>query len=137
MRKLLTMLFVTSTLALGCAGEEMPEKPQIEPDRTKLQFGQEVGEAVYVGTRPVETLQLRNGGLEKLEIANVLISGPNTAQFKAEIDKKSVESLQKAFVQVIYEPTQAGTHTATLEITSNAENTPALKVELSAKAVNP
>lgn len=137
MRKLLTTLFVTSTLALGCAGEEMPEKPQIEPDRTALQFGQEVGNAVYVGTSPSETLQLRNTGLETLQIANVTVSGPNADRFTAEIDKKSVESLQRAFVQVVFNPTQAGDHTATLEITSNAENSPSLKIALSAKAVNP
>ena len=110
---------------------------QIEPDRTKLQFGQEVGNAVFVGTRPVETLQLKNGGLETLQISDVLVTGANAAQFKAEIDKKTVESLQRALVQVVYEPTQPGAHTAMLEIKSNAANTPALTIELSAKAVNP
>jgi hypothetical protein len=90
-----------------------------------------------VGTVKRETLQLKNEGAATLTISEVKVSGANPALFTAQIDTKSIDSLQKAFVAVDYAPTAAGKHQATLTITSNAENSPVLEISLSATAVAP
>lgn len=134
--RLKPVVLAVATLFLAC-GEDIPQKPQIEPDRTEIQFGGEFADAVWVGTTVRETLQLKNGGAEILEISEVAVSGTDAALFGAKIDTKSVDTEQKAFVELSYAPDAVGKHSAVLTVTSNAENTPKLEIKLSATAVAP
>ena len=134
--RLKPILIAASALLLAC-GEEIAENPQLQPDRTEIRFGGEFSEAVWVGTVKRETLQLKNEGAATLAISEVAVSGADAALFTAQIDTKSIDSQQKAFVAVDYAPTAAGKHQATLTITSNAENGPVLEIPLSATAVAP
>lgn len=116
-----------------------PAAPQIEPDRTQLSFGAEFGRAVYVGTVPVETLQLRNGGAQALAVETPTLSGPDSALFAVRVPaaKQSAAFGERAFVQVSYSPKASGTHHAVLHVVSNAADHPALEIPLTAQAMAP
>ncbi len=139
-----------SLLVAGCLGDpKLPQKPQIEPDRTEIAFGGDFttgADAVWVNTVQTETLQLRNGGTDALSITAMSLSGANAGLFTVAINPdadaggvgtlpKSVASRERAFAQVTYAPKAAGKHEATLTITSNAENSPTLVVPLHGTAV--
>jgi len=135
--RLKPVLFAASALLFACSNEGLPENPQLQPDRTEIRFGGEFSEGVWVGTVKRETLQLKNIGTATLAIGDVSVSGADASLFTTQIDTVSVGSLQKAFVAIDYAPTAAGTHQATLTVTSNAENSPVLEIALSATAVAP
>lgn len=128
------ILMAASVLLFAC-GEGLPENPQLQPDRTEVRFGGEFAEAVWVGTVKRETLQLKNEGAATLAISDVSVAGADAALFSVKIDTRSIGAEQKAFVELDYAPTAPGTHAAELTITSNAENSPTLKIPLKATAV--
>ena len=131
-----TIFALAAAAALwGCHGSDVAQKPRIQPDRTELGFGSEYGDAVFVGTRPQETLQLKNGGQDDLAVASVAVQGANGAVFTAVLDKQRVKSGETAFVAVTYAPTASGSHSAQLVIASNAENSPSLTIGLKGSAV--
>ena len=131
-------LFLAALVALAaCGGSDLPRKPQISSDRAALGFGSDVGEAVFVGTTRTETLQVKNGGQDVLTLQAPKISGTNADLFTAVLDKTSVESGKKAFVQVTYKPGSVGKHSATMDLLSNAENAPTLTIKLAAEAAKP
>jgi outer membrane lipopolysaccharide assembly protein LptE/RlpB len=135
--QLKTLALLVSAALLAC-GESLPDKPQIEPDRTAIWFpAADPNGAVWVGTTLTETLQLMNGGIETLNISELSIGGENADRFTVEVDKKSVESEQRAFVKLTFTPLEPGKHAAELTVVSNAENTPTLKIPLGATAVAP
>src|SRR5687767_10576740 len=72
-------LLLASIVALcACGGEKpRPEKPFILADRASLGFGLENGQAVYIGTRPQQSLQISNEGLQDLNITDITLSGDN------------------------------------------------------------
>lgn len=59
----------------ACAKDVLLPKAQLCFDREGLGFGQEFGSATLIGTKPIETLALRNGGIEDLVITSADISG--------------------------------------------------------------
>jgi hypothetical protein len=133
---------LASALALamlaGCpSGTDLPQKPQIEPDVTELNFGAPFY-GVCVGAEQPGTVQLRNGGKEDLVISKVEITGTNAGLFSLYSPKPdvpqfpmTVTSETSGFVTLIYAPTARGKHSARLEITSNAENQPKLTIPMS------
>lgn len=121
MRTAFAALAAAALVAFGCGGgESLPEGPVIKPDRAQLNFGRDFSNAVYVGTMVDETLQLKNGGAQPLEIGEIAISGPNADYFSYTINTRSVASEEKAFLTVTYAPKAAGKHSATLTIHSNS-----------------
>jgi len=139
MRNVLCALATLALVATGCGdngGEDLPDKPLIQPDRIELNFGADFGNAVYVDSSVPDTVQLRNGGRQDLVISKVELSGPDADAFTITGDPAgTVESAQTTFVQVTYTPTTSGAHRATLTITSNADNNPTLTITLSPSAV--
>lgn len=129
-----------SACLVACGGDTtLPAKPQIQTDMTQLTFGGDFGNAVYVGTQKTNTLQVMNGGTETLHISDVTITGTNKELFGTPLwVLHDIESTKVAVIQVTYTPKAAtgkNADTATLVITSNAENKPTLSIPLSAKAV--
>lgn len=137
-----------SALALamfvGCGGNEvvdLPQKPQIQPDVTALNFGMPIN-SVCVGARQPQSIQLKNGGKDDLSIDLIEITGTNANLFTFEADSLhstrpiKVASGTAVVVTVYYAPTSRGQHSAQLEITSNAENHPKLTVSMNPKAVD-
>ncbi|MBI5543475.1 MAG: hypothetical protein HY901_06270 [Deltaproteobacteria bacterium] len=137
MRTLCTLLAVVALTALGCGGDgDLPDKPQIQPDRVELNFGADFSNAVYVDSAPGDTVMLQNKGNEDLLISKVEITGPDAQFFTvAGQPAGNVESTKTTFVAVVYRPTAAGKHKASLVITSNAENSPTLTINMGPSAV--
>jgi hypothetical protein len=124
-------------------GGPAPETPFLDPDRTRLAFGGEFGHGVWVGTKTTETLQLRNLGKQPLSISAVSVEGADQGLFAARLSPASdggavvISATQRAFVQVAYAPSDAGSHEAALKVLSNAANQPTFTVPLAGKAVSP
>lgn len=117
----------------GMDAGPLPAQAQILVDRTALAFGSEFGEGIVLGQTPRETLQIKNGGQAALVVSAVSISGPSTAFLADQLAvNQSVPSGQSAFITVTYSPVATGTDTASLQIASNAQNSPTLAVPLNA-----
>jgi hypothetical protein len=108
-------------------------KAQQCPDRIALQFGLEVGSGTFIGTKPIESISIRNGGLENLSVSAVTLSGDSAFSVKTEPATlpAAIKGKQYFFVQVSFAPTQAKLYSGTLTIQSNAENTPSQVIQLS------
>jgi hypothetical protein len=161
MRKSLLML-CTLALVAGCskggasdagnadAGPPPPDAPTIATDRLQLNFDGDFGQAILLGTKPADTLQIFSKGKQDLVISSVqIISGPgpdggtlgDTALFDdgTGADKTDIPLGQSAAVQVVFDSTQRGTgfFGAILEIKSNAANTPVLDIPMLVDVVTP
>lgn len=64
-----------ATTGKACDKDVQLPKAQFCFDREGLGFGQEFGSATLIGTKPIETLALRNGGIEDLVITSAELSG--------------------------------------------------------------
>jgi hypothetical protein len=121
------------------SGKVPPQEPQIETDRSIIGFGEEFGDAVYVSTTPVETLQVWNRGQDDLIVSGITITGAAPAVFSYTTSAPSslltIHGGQVGFVQVSFAPTSAGTSSATMHLVSNAQNQPSLQVSLKGSAV--
>lgn len=137
MRTLLCALAAFALAACGGGtGTELPEKPQIQPDRVELNFGADFQNAVYVDSSLPDTIQIKNGGKQDLVLTSWEMSGTDAAFFKVTGEpKKTIASNTAAFIEVTYSPTAPGSHHATLTIVSNAENKPNLTITMGPSAV--
>ncbi len=138
MRTLFALL-VAAALFPACGGNTtLPQQPLIQPDRRELNYGADFGNAVLVGTSVAETLQLKNGGKDPLEISSVTVTGDNPGLFTFKLSlggpPASVESLKILFIEVIYSPKAVGKHKAKLVIVSNSSTDAELTIPLNATA---
>lgn len=105
-------------------------------DRDSIGFGQEFGSGTFIGTKPQESLILWNGGLEKLFISSVQLTGDR--EFTMEGPQKlELAGKERTFIRFIFAPTQVKTYSATLTIVSNAENAPQKVIGISGRGVSP
>lgn len=131
-------------LLAGCSGKsssadagggiQLVDGVQLRLDRTRLLFGQDYGNAVLLGTQPVNTLQIISGGKSPLTISKVEIvagtdadGGPlnDTGVFSASgPDKQTLNGGETALVQVVFSPDHDGPFGAILRITSNDPKSP-------------
>lgn len=123
-----------------CDPKYIAEKPQVCPDRTSTGFGREFGTATYIGTKPVTSFILRNGGDGDLVIKAIETTGDSqfkyTASWDTELDDgaipgTTVKGNKKVLIQVEFAPTQAKAYAGTIVIESNAQNTPNLTLQVS------
>lgn len=121
---------ILALAACGKGADELLVQPQIQPDRTALTFGQPAN-GTYVGTSPINSLQLRNEGQDDLVIQSVSLSGSSAFDIADGPSPKTVPSGQASFIQVSFTPSSAKQYTGTLTIVSNAQNTPKLEISLS------
>ncbi len=96
---------------------------------------------VYIGTAPVETVQLRNTGVETMQLTSVsksgdgafTIRGTNTdGTFPTEIKGRDI-----AYVQITFTPTAAKSYAASLTVKTSAVNTPERVISVVGKGVTP
>lgn len=143
MRQSIITIAALAVLA-GCGGGG---SPQLQLDRTRLLFGQDYGNAVLLGTQPINTLQILNTGKGDLTISKVeVVSGTDAdggalgdvAAFTAsQPDKATVPANDEALVQVVFNPDHTGLFGAILRITSNDPKSPTTDVVLSGDCVTP
>lgn len=141
-------LSVSIFLALfACEKESMPQKPQILVDREEVDFG-----FAFVGTKPQESLAIRNGGIEDLEVSSVTVGGDS--QFTVACPPECVEPSEEPFdcrnlkpcaikgkdrryFRIVFAPAQLKAYSGTITINSNAENAPQKVVNLTGRGASP
>src|SRR5262249_847363 len=85
-------------------GHDLPQQPQLIPDRDTIDFGPSLGYAVYVGTAPQESLQIHNGGSSNLLITSATLSGDPEFTMDGPLSMQ-VAGLQNTFIRIIFRPT--------------------------------
>jgi hypothetical protein len=112
-------------------------KPEWCPDRASLGFAQEFGSGTYIGTAPVESLSVRNGGLADLSITDGTYTGDSaftiTASWATDggFPATTVKGNESIFVQVAFAPTQAKLYTGTLTLNNTSANEPVAVIQIS------
>lgn len=119
-----------------CQRESPLERPQLCLDRDSLGFGLEFDQGTYVGTRPQESLILRNNGLEDLIIESIEKAGDGAFTLEGPTSDV-VKGKERTFLRVIFAPTEAREYQGTLTVRSNAENAPEKVIALSGLGVDP
>ncbi|HEY0881301.1 MAG TPA: hypothetical protein VGD87_07215 [Archangium sp.] len=118
---------------VACDGDSLVDQAQLCPDRASLGFAQEFGSGTRIGTRPINTLSMRNGGLTDLTINGASLSGDPA--FKLTTVPSALPATihgNKSFLaQIEFAPTEARLYTAKLIVESNAANTPTREFEIS------
>lgn len=111
----------------------------IVTDRTRLDFGAELGQGAFVGTSITETLQVRNRGAVPLDLTLATVTGAGFRLTQSSWDGGvvSVTNTRPAFFQVRFTPTDAGVSTGELVILSTATNAPRLVIPLQGTGVVP
>lgn len=127
-----TVFAISALLAIGaCGGETNKQKPQLTTDRLLMNFGQEFGEAVFVGAQKTEALQIINGGLDDLIIQSIDIEGEafsKTGPSAGELDAGvvtlpyAIKGRRRIFLDVTFRPPADRDYVGKITIKSNAEN---------------
>lgn len=120
----------------ACEKEPLPGAVLVT-DRDSLGFGGEFGSGAFVGTSVTNTLTLWNDGIEDLVISDITVEGQyfelNTADPLP--TGTAIQTYDRAFIQVFFEPGEVGTFEGTLTISSNADNEPTKVIGLSGRGV--
>jgi hypothetical protein len=118
---------------MPCAPDVLLDKAQSCPDHIAMQFGLEVRSGTRIGTAPIESVAIRNGGLEDLTISSVSVLGDSafTVMTAPGMLPAAIKGKKNFIVTVAFAPTQAKLYTGSLSIVSNAQNTPTQVIQLS------
>jgi hypothetical protein len=132
------MLAVIFLSLVGCE-KGPPEKAQLILDRDSLGDGGVDFGAVFVGTRPQESLMIRNGGVATLNLESVVKAGDGAFTIRGTNEDgsfpKEVKGLDQTYVQIIFAPNAERTYSGTITITSDAENAPSRVVSVAGRGV--
>ncbi len=120
-------------LAFSACEKEPAALAQLITDRDSLGFGGEFGSGAYVGTSVANTLIVTNEGLEPLTLTGVDVDG--SAFLLGDVSALTLETYDRAFIQVLFEPDAAGEFEGLLTLQSNAENFPTKEIPLSGRGV--
>jgi hypothetical protein len=121
-RNLLAVAIFVALAGCGQPAEKLPQKPQLLLDRDSTDAGLQFGSA-YIGTKPQESLLVGNRGLDTLTIENVSLVGSTEITMDPPASL-TVKGNDHTFIRVFFEPKAEKDYSATLTITSNAENYP-------------
>lgn len=138
MRALGSLVAVIIPALAACDNQPPPPAaPQIALDKGSMGFGQEFGTGTWLGTQTTDTLIVMNEGQQDLVIASASKSGDTTGSFIIDsVWNQPIPYNGQGFIRVIFRARDAGVATATMTITSNAENYPTLDVPLSGRGMD-
>lgn len=128
----------------GCGNEvpDIPEAPQLFTDRDAMEFNTEFRSGTFIGQTTFNSLILENRGQQALEITGITLTGP--AVFTLKLPEGftpgtplTLDTYDRAFVEVAFKPTDDVEYTGTLTIQSNAGNTPQKLVQLKGEGITP
>ena len=139
MRTIVAIASVAIVVALAaCGKQQLPQNPQLRLDRCAVGFAQEFGSGTFIGTRPQESLIIENGGLSNLVISSVTTGGPDVSAFEVTgPTKTTLKGLERAYVRIVFTPTQERCYAMDMTIASNAENSPNQIIRVSGRGVDP
>jgi hypothetical protein len=122
--RLLISLLSALIFAACSDSESIPQKPQIKLSPESIQTSSYVNSTFKAG------VQIQNMGIDPLIISDVQLSGDGAFTRIEGPSKTTLNSRESAFVQLAFTPTQVKAYSATLTITSNAENQATATVSL-------
>lgn len=108
---------------VACEADSLMDEPHACPDRASLGFGLEFGTATVIGTKPLDSLTIRNGSVKSLEVSAANYSGDSA--FKVSFEPTAPATIQgnkNMYVQVEFAPTEARAYSGTVTVTTNAVN---------------
>jgi len=118
----------------ACSGDSLLDKAQLCPDRTSLGFAQEFGSGTLIGTKPQDTISIRNGGVADLHVTAATLTGDPEFSLTIAYDVSdggagtdipaSITGDKNLFLRVVFAPTKAKAYSGTITVESDAENTP-------------
>ncbi len=113
----------------GRGDDTLTPSAQACTDRMSIGFAREFGSGTYLGSSPLETIVIRNGGLADLKVSSATFTGDSA--FKITTEPKdlpaTIKGNQNFFVQVIFSPTEPKLYSGTLTVISDAEKSPSLE----------
>jgi hypothetical protein len=124
-------------LGAGCP-EEFPQKPQIRVPTTPdnpFDFT-----PTFVGQSKQATIAITNKGLDDLVLTSLTLTGDSVFRKFAPTDGTTNPTLmtvpanKSSYFSLLFNPTVAGTFTGSVNIQSNAENSPSLDIPVSGQA---
>ena len=131
------LLFACSAIVVGfvscgktpklCDADALLSKPQLCPDRDSLGFGLEFCSGTFIGSRPINALTLRNGGMDDLKLSSVTTSGDPAFKYTFSWGSETstvVKGNKNVFIQVEFAPTAGVAYSGSISVASNAENSP-------------
>ena len=105
-------------------------------DRDTLTFGQEFGSGTFIGTSPLESVQLTNSGDAQLVITSAKLTADPQFKFTPP-SKTTLAPSESTYLEAIFSPTAIGTYRGSILIVSNAENAPMKSIALSGCGIGP
>ncbi len=116
-----------------CSPHTLTKAAQACPDKLSLGFGLENRSAEYIGSKPQQSLDIRNGGLADLTVTQATLTGDSafTLNTNPVTLPAAIKGNDSFLMQVIFAPTEAKLYTGQITVVSNAENNPTLTLQLS------
>ncbi len=111
---------------VACEGDSLVSAAQVCTDRDSLGFAQEFGSGTFIGQRPLDTLAVKNGGIEDLTITSANYSGDSafTVTTQPASLPATIQGNKYFYMQVVFAPTEAKLYTGKIVLQSNGENFP-------------
>lgn len=97
-----------------CDGVTSFLQPQLRVDKVTLGFGQPFGSGTYIGTKPVESFAVSNGGQQPLVIARLSLMGDSAFSLTSPVWPTQVQPGEQFTVSVLFVPTEAKVYSAKL-----------------------
>ncbi len=117
-----------------CAKGFYQTTPYLCPSVDSLGFGQEFNSGTVIGTKPPQTIDVRNNGTPTLEVASATLAGDPEFTLNVSYEATdggfgmgvpaSIGGGKNLFLQVIFAPTRAKLYTGTLTVVNNSSNAP-------------
>ncbi len=128
------VVLISVVLFAGCRSSDLkPVKSCIRTTLAEIDFGD-----TPIGTTATHTFVISACDRQGLRISNMLVAGANAALFAVLGERSfSLDASDDRKREVSYTPNELGSHAATLEIDSDADNSPTLILVLSGRGVDP
>lgn len=118
---------------VACEKDSLTSSAQACPDRASLGFAREFNSGTRIGTRPQESIAIKNGGIADLTITSANFSGDPAFTLSTEPGTlpATIKGNKYFYLRVIFAPTEARLYTGKITMQSNAEVSPSREFEIS------
>ena len=115
----------------ACAADTLLDKAQLCSDKDSIGFAQEFGSGTFIGQAPIESLAIKNGGLEDLTISSVTTTGDAEFKYTASWDDNTTDNVippttvkgnKSVVIQVSFAPKTNKQYSGSVTINTNAQN---------------
>lgn len=99
----------------------LTDAPQACADRAGLGFAREFNSGTFIGSKPQDTLSIKNGGIQDLVIAKADYSGDSafTVTTEPATLPATIKGNKYFYMRVVFAPTQAKLYSGTITVETN------------------